>query len=73
MQAIRGEVIVDLVEQCRTTQRAIMHLVNTTSNEEELREGLSLHDDLLHVLAKHDALISGAPIPAEPERCACRS
>jgi hypothetical protein len=37
-------------------------------NEEELREGLSLHDDLLHVLAKHDALISGAPIPAEPER-----
>jgi hypothetical protein len=33
-----------------------------------LRQGLSLNDELQRVLAKHDALASGAPMPFEPAR-----
>jgi hypothetical protein len=33
-----------------------------------LRQGLSLNDELQRVLAKHDALASGAPMPVEPAR-----
>ncbi len=31
MQAVKGEVISELVDQCRTNQRYVMALVNTTS------------------------------------------
>lgn len=65
-QALRDEVIMELVEQCYTAERRVVQLVNTTSDEELLRQGLSLNDDLKRVLAKHDAIASGTPLPQEP-------
>lgn len=59
-QALQDEVIVELVEQCRTAERHVMQLVNSTLDEEILRQALSLNDDLQRVLEKHDAIASGA-------------
>lgn len=38
-------------------------LVWLNSNEELLRQGLALNDELQRVLARHDAIMSGTPLP----------
>ncbi|CAM8919666.1 unnamed protein product [Rhodiola kirilowii] len=65
---LRQEVIVDLVEQCRTYKQRVVHLVTNTSDETLMFQGLALSDDLDRVLVKHDAIASGAPIRVEQPR-----
>ncbi|WVZ76939.1 hypothetical protein U9M48_024853 [Paspalum notatum var. saurae] len=64
-EGLRQDIIVDLVDQCRSFKQRVVQLVNSTSNEELLSQGLSLNDDMQRVLAKHDAIAAGIAVPVE--------
>ncbi|ESQ52506.1 hypothetical protein EUTSA_v10016346mg [Eutrema salsugineum] len=62
--AVKDEVIVDLVERCRSNQKKLMQMLTSTGDDELLGRGLDLNDSLQTLLAKHDAIASGSPLPA---------
>ncbi|XP_050244088.1 TOM1-like protein 6 [Quercus robur] len=63
-EAVKDEIIVDLVNRCRSNQKKLMQMLTTTGDEELLGRGLELNDILQGLLAKHDAIASGSPLPA---------
>ncbi|XP_043815280.1 TOM1-like protein 6 isoform X3 [Manihot esculenta] len=64
-KAVKDEIIVDLVNRCRSNQKKLMQMLTTTGNEELLDRGLELNDNLQIVLAKHDAIASGSLMPTQ--------
>lgn len=61
--AVDDEVIADLTSQCRSNQKKLMQLINSTENEELLGEALALFENLQTALTRHDAIASGSPLP----------
>ncbi|KAI5063834.1 hypothetical protein GOP47_0020504 [Adiantum capillus-veneris] len=68
-EAVHNDLIVQLVEQCQTSQKIVRQLVNSTMDENLLFQGLSLNDDLQQVLAKHHEIVSRWSGPAEEAPC----
>uniref|UniRef100_A0A7N0V376 Uncharacterized protein n=1 Tax=Kalanchoe fedtschenkoi TaxID=63787 RepID=A0A7N0V376_KALFE len=64
-ESLREEVVVDLVDQCRTYKQRVVHLLHTTSDEALLCQGITLNEDLQQLLAKYQSLTSGASLPKE--------
>ncbi|KAJ0258797.1 TOM1-like protein 6 [Hirschfeldia incana] len=64
-EAVKDEVIVDLVERCRSNQKKLMQMLTTTVDDELLGRGLDLNDSLQILLARHDAIASGSPLPVQ--------
>ncbi|WOK93682.1 target of Myb protein 1-like [Canna indica] len=67
LTAVKDDVMIDLVDQCRVNQKKLIRSINSIRDEDEelLAQGLELNDNLQGLLAKHDAIASGSPLPAE--------
>ncbi|KAL1557353.1 TOM1-like protein 9 isoform X2 [Salvia divinorum] len=59
---VKQDIIIDLVKKCRAYKLRVVHLVNSTTDESLLCQGLALNDDLQRTLARHQS-ISGSVQP----------
>nr|CAB3461807.1 unnamed protein product [Digitaria exilis] len=64
LYAVNDEIIMELVNQCRSDQKKILSLVSSLRDEELLGQALDLNDKLQFLLEKHDAMASGS-LPTE--------
>uniref|UniRef100_A0A453FUA2 TOM1-like protein 2 n=1 Tax=Aegilops tauschii subsp. strangulata TaxID=200361 RepID=A0A453FUA2_AEGTS len=64
-EAVKDEIITDLVSQCRSNQQKLMQFVSSTGNEQLLKQGLEINDRLQNVLTKYDAIASGTHLAVE--------
>ncbi|QCE12028.1 hepatocyte growth factor-regulated tyrosine kinase substrate [Vigna unguiculata] len=64
-EAVKDEVIIDLVDRCRTNQKKLMQMLTSTGDEELLGRGLELNDSIQGLLARHDAIASGTVFPIQ--------
>ncbi|KAI3945221.1 hypothetical protein MKX01_034982 [Papaver californicum] len=64
-EGLKQDVLVDLVAQSRSYKQRLVHLINTASDEELIRRGLSLNDDLHQILAKYQSMVSGTAVQIE--------
>ncbi|KAI3954434.1 hypothetical protein MKW92_001929 [Papaver armeniacum] len=64
-EGLKQDVLVDLVAQSRSYKQRLVHLINTASDEELIRRGLSLNDELHQILAKYQSMVSGTAVQTE--------
>jgi len=64
-EAVKDEIITDLVSQCRSNQQKLMQFISSTGNEQLLKQGLEINDRLQNVLSKYDAIAAGTHLAVE--------
>ncbi|KAK4749522.1 hypothetical protein SAY87_026971 [Trapa incisa] len=63
-EALKDEVVIDLVDRCRSNQKRLTTMLTASENEKLLARGLELHEVMENVLAKHDDIASGLVLPS---------
>eukprot|EP00899_Mesostigma_viride_P021079 jgi/Mesvir1/28973/Mv17747-RA.1 len=70
-----GDVVVELIEQCRLAQPQLLAIIDATNDEATLEEALGLHDRIGEMLERHERLMGGtsqgshgAPRPPAPSQ-----